>query len=59
MAAELVLDRVTPGEGEYPSVIASARAYAANNTIHGAVTTKCETVKSWVRILHNLRSSTL
>ena len=51
VAAELVLDRVTPGQGQYPSVKASALAYAADNTIPGAVTKSFKTVKKWVRIL--------
>jgi hypothetical protein len=55
VAAELVLDRVTPGQGQYPSVKASDRAYAANNTIPGAVTKSFKTVEKWVRILELFR----
>jgi hypothetical protein len=55
VAAELVLDRVTPDQGQYPTATASARAYAADNTIPGAVTTSFKTVKYWVRILELFR----
>jgi hypothetical protein len=55
VAAELVLDRVTPGQGQYPHVKASARAYAANNTIPGAATKSFGVVKNWVRILELFR----
>jgi hypothetical protein len=55
VAAELVLDRVTPGQGQYRSVEASARAYAADNTIPGAVTKSLSTVTKWVRILEFFR----
>ena len=55
VAAELVLDRVTPGQGQYPTVTASARAYAADSTIPGAATKSFETVKHWVRILEFFR----